>query len=78
MISSANMRSVETSPLLPWRDPDSSVFNPHGAYYAMTDIAGFGFENDVEFAGWLVRDTGTGSGSRFVFLQSIRGVGLSR
>ncbi len=34
------------------------VFNPHGAYYAMTDIAGFGFENDVEFAGWLVRDIG--------------------
>jgi aspartate/methionine/tyrosine aminotransferase len=25
-------------------------FKPHGAYYIMTDISGFGFPNDVEFA----------------------------
>ena len=35
-----------------------TVFNPHGAYYAMTAIDGFGFENDVAFADWLVKDIG--------------------
>jgi L-glutamine---4-(methylsulfanyl)-2-oxobutanoate aminotransferase len=33
-------------------------FEPHGAYYIMTDISGFGFASDVEFAGYLVRDIG--------------------
>jgi aspartate/methionine/tyrosine aminotransferase len=31
-------------------------FKPHGAYYIMTDISGFGFPNDVEFARYLVRE----------------------
>lgn len=34
------------------------VFQPHGAYYAMTDINGFGFRDDRAFADWLVRDLG--------------------
>ena len=33
-------------------------FKPHGAYYIMTDISGFGFANDVEFARYLVREIG--------------------
>jgi aspartate/methionine/tyrosine aminotransferase len=33
-------------------------FNPRGAYYVMTDISGFGFNDDVEFARYLVRDIG--------------------
>jgi aspartate/methionine/tyrosine aminotransferase len=31
-----------------------TVFKPHGAYYIMTDISGFGFPNDVAFAKFLV------------------------
>jgi aminotransferase len=34
------------------------VTRPEGAYYVMTDISGFGFANDVEFAMHLVRDVG--------------------
>jgi aspartate/methionine/tyrosine aminotransferase len=33
-------------------------FRPHGAYYAMADISQFGFENDVKFAEFLVREIG--------------------
>jgi len=33
-------------------------FKPHGAYYIMTDISGFGFKSDVEFARYLIRDVG--------------------
>jgi aminotransferase len=33
-------------------------YKPDGAYYIMTDISGFGFANDVEFARHLVRDVG--------------------
>ncbi len=33
-------------------------YRPRGAYYVMTDISGFGFANDVEFAGYLVKDIG--------------------
>ncbi|MFN0122605.1 MAG: pyridoxal phosphate-dependent aminotransferase [Blastocatellia bacterium] len=33
-------------------------FKPDGAYYIMTDIADFGFENDLAFARYLVRDIG--------------------
>jgi aminotransferase len=32
------------------------VFRPRGAYYVMTDIAGFGFEDDVAFARFLVEE----------------------
>ncbi len=33
-------------------------FKPRGAYYIMTDIAGFGFPNDVEFSRYLVAEVG--------------------
>ena len=31
---------------------------PEGAYYVMTDISDFGFENDVEFTKFLIREIG--------------------
>jgi aspartate/methionine/tyrosine aminotransferase len=34
------------------------VFKPHGAYYIMTDISGFGFPSDVEFTKYLIREIG--------------------
>ena len=42
-------------------------FTPHGAYYVMTDIGGFGFPDDVEFARYLVKDVGVAAvpGSSF-------------
>jgi aminotransferase len=33
-------------------------FKPRGAYYIMTDISEFGFENEVEFTRYLVKDIG--------------------
>ena len=33
-------------------------FDPDGAYYVMTDISSFGYENDVEFSKFLVKDIG--------------------
>jgi aspartate/methionine/tyrosine aminotransferase len=33
-------------------------YRPRGAYYVMTDICGFGFKNDVEFAAHLVKNVG--------------------
>jgi aspartate/methionine/tyrosine aminotransferase len=35
-----------------------TVFKPHGAYYIMTDISGFGFPDDVAFAKFLVEKVG--------------------
>ncbi len=42
-------------------------FKPHGAYYIMTDISGFGFGNDDSFARYLVREIGVAAvpGSSF-------------
>ncbi len=42
-------------------------FNPAGAYYVMTDISAFGFESDVAFARYLVKDVGVAAvpGSSF-------------
>jgi aminotransferase len=42
-------------------------FKPGGAYYIMTDIAGFGFADDVEFATHLVKQVGVAAvpGSSF-------------
>jgi aminotransferase len=42
-------------------------FVPGGAYYVMTDIAAFGFANDVEFARYLVKEIGVAAvpGSSF-------------
>ncbi len=33
-------------------------FRPRGAYYVMTDISAFGFDDDVSFAKYLVQDIG--------------------
>src|SRR5438309_3118660 len=33
-------------------------FRPRGAYYVMTDISAFGYENDVAFAKYLVQEIG--------------------
>jgi aminotransferase len=44
-----------------------TCYRPSGAYYIMTDIGGFGFDNDVEFARYLVKDVGVAAvpGSSF-------------
>src|SRR2546423_2597487 len=44
-----------------------TVYKPDGAYYIMTDIAAFGFDDDVEFARYLVKDVGVAAvpGSSF-------------
>jgi aspartate/methionine/tyrosine aminotransferase len=39
-------------------DAGFRVFEPRGAYYCMTDISGFGFDDDVTFARFLVTDVG--------------------
>ena len=46
---------------------DFTCYTPHGAYYIMTDIAGFGFSDDVEFARYLIREVGVAAvpGSSF-------------
>ncbi|MEK7832572.1 MAG: aminotransferase class I/II-fold pyridoxal phosphate-dependent enzyme, partial [Acidobacteriota bacterium] len=33
-------------------------FKPDGAYYIITDISGFGFENDIKFTQHLIRELG--------------------
>jgi aspartate/methionine/tyrosine aminotransferase len=42
-------------------------FKPHGAYYVMTDISGFGFEDDVTFVRHLIEKIGVAAvpGSSF-------------
>ncbi len=49
------------------RDLGFEVFDPHGAYYAMTDISAFGYSSDVDFATYLVREVGVATvpGSSF-------------
>ena len=44
-----------------------TCYKPDGAYYIMTDIASFGFSDDVEFARYLVKDVGVAAvpGSSF-------------
>jgi aminotransferase len=34
------------------------IFRPDGAYYVMTDISAFGFDNDVDFTRHLIREVG--------------------
>jgi aminotransferase len=43
------------------------TYRPRGAYYVMTDITGFGYEDDVSFARWLVASVGVAAvpGSSF-------------
>lgn len=33
-------------------------YRPNAAYYIMTDISGFGFDDDTEFAMWLTKEVG--------------------
>ena len=40
------------------KDAGFRCFDPDGAYYVMTDISAFGYDNDVEFARFLVKDIG--------------------
>jgi aspartate/methionine/tyrosine aminotransferase len=42
-------------------------FRPRGAYYVMTDISAFGFDDDVSFVKYLVKDIGVAAvpGSSF-------------
>ncbi len=51
-----------------------TCYVPRGAYYIMTDIAGFGFDDDVQFARWLVTDVGVAAvpGSSF-YRDAVRG-----
>ena len=44
-----------------------TCYKPRGAYYIMTDIAAFGFPDDVAFAKYLVSDVGVAAvpGSSF-------------
>ena len=46
---------------------------PQGAYYVMTDISDFGFENDVEFTKYLIREIGVAvvPGSSFYHDKSL-------
>ena len=48
-------------------DAGFRCFHPHGAYYVMTDISGFGFPNDTNFASYLVKEIGVAAvpGSSF-------------
>ena len=52
-------------------------FRPQGAYYVMTDISSFGFEDDVKFVKYLVQEIGVAAvpGSSFT---GTRGMGRSR
>ena len=40
------------------RDAGFKCDTPDGAYYVMTDISDFGFENDIEFTKHLIREVG--------------------
>ena len=70
-----------------------TCYPPSGAYYIMTDIAAFGFSDDVAFARYLVKDVGVAAvpGSSFyqdavertdqaavLFLQAGRDAGRGR
>jgi aspartate/methionine/tyrosine aminotransferase len=48
-------------------DAGFRCFRPRGAYYVMTDISGFGYENDLEFVKYLVQKIGVAAvpGSSF-------------
>jgi aminotransferase len=54
-------------------EADFGCFKPDGAYYIMTDISDFGFENDVKFTEHLVREIGVAvvPGSSFYRLPEL-------
>ena len=49
------------------REAGFKAYVPRGAYYVMTDVSGFGYENDLAFAKHLVADVGVATvpGSSF-------------
>ncbi len=47
-------------------------FRPRGAYYVMTDISAFGFEDDVSFVQYLVKDIGVAAVPGSSFYRSAR------
>ena len=49
------------------RDAGFTVYEPDGAYYVMTDIAGLGHGDDAEFVKWMIREVGVSAvpGSSF-------------
>jgi aspartate/methionine/tyrosine aminotransferase len=49
------------------RSAGFQCFVPRGAYYVMTDVSGFGFDDDVSFVSYLVKDIGVAAvpGSSF-------------
>jgi aminotransferase len=54
--------------LLPYlRDAGFAFHAPEGAYYVMTDIAGFGGDDDTSFVRWMIREIGVSAvpGSSF-------------
>ncbi|MEO7715488.1 MAG: aminotransferase class I/II-fold pyridoxal phosphate-dependent enzyme [Capsulimonas sp.] len=40
------------------RETGFQVYDPHGAYYIMTDIGGLGWDNDIAFTHWLIETHG--------------------
>lgn len=40
------------------KDVGFRCFDPDGAYYVMTDFSAFGYDNDIEFSKFLVKDIG--------------------
>jgi aspartate/methionine/tyrosine aminotransferase len=49
------------------RQAGFEVYEPEGAYYVMTDVAGLGWDDDTAFVKWLIRDVGVSAvpGSSF-------------
>ncbi|HZR59140.1 MAG TPA: aminotransferase class I/II-fold pyridoxal phosphate-dependent enzyme [Terriglobales bacterium] len=64
----ANGYSARRDRLIPaLKEAGFKCFPPRGAYYVMTDISAFGFENDLEFSKYLVKEIGVAAvpGSSF-------------
>lgn len=40
------------------REAGLDFYEPQGAYYVLVDIAKFGYESDLEFCKWLIREIG--------------------
>lgn len=49
------------------REAGLDFYEPQGAYYVLVDIAKFGYESDLEFCKWLIREIGVAAvpGSSF-------------
>ena len=51
-------------------DSGFHCYKPQGAYYIMTDITNFGFENDILFAEYLIKKLGVAAVPGSSFYQS--------